>query len=110
MAGVSPGELADAFETVGTWGLRLEEGRALGSGQFTELPTANEDFRGLEIVVVGDDGVADQKYFCRKNADDTYEWIPSAVSDASLVVVYLQAVLPEVLAFWAIRNSPGVRS
>ena len=49
MAGVSPGELADAFETVGTWGLRLEEGRALGSGQFTELPTANEDFRALVV-------------------------------------------------------------
>jgi hypothetical protein len=84
--------LAQSFEMVGSWGLRLGARKGLGAGSFTELPTANEAYRNLICVVPGGTGVADQMYYCRKNADESYEWVSVGVSDATLVLLLNQSV------------------
>ena len=89
--GVTASEIADIVERIGTWGLRFKPGYAFGTGTFTELPPASEDYQNLIAVVVGGAGEADQLWYCRKNADDSYEWIPLGVSETSLVLAYFQA-------------------
>lgn len=91
MSNPSPGALAQLFELVGSRGLRLVADKALGPGLFTELPPADEAYRTLSAVVQGGEGVADQEYLCRKNADGTFTWVPKAITEVSLVLAYFQA-------------------
>ena len=91
MSNPSPGALAQPFELVGSRGLRLVADKALGPGLFTELPPADEAYRTLSAVVQGGEGVADQEYLCRKNADGTFTWVPKAITEVSLVLAYFQA-------------------
>lgn len=88
MSNPSPGALA---QLVGSRGLRLVADKALGPGLFTELPPADEAYRTLSAVVQGGEGVADQEYLCRKNADGTFTWVPKAITEVSLVLAYFQA-------------------
>lgn len=92
MSNPSPGALAQLFELVGSRGLRLVADKALGPGLFTELPPADEAYRTLSAVVQGGEGVADQEYLCRKNADGTYTWVAKAISEATIAVWRLQPV------------------
>lgn len=90
--GVTASEIADIVERIGTWGLRFKPGYAFGTGTFTELPPASEDYQNLIAVVVGGAGEADQLWYCRKNADDSYEWIPLGVSETTIAVWRIQPV------------------
>ena len=91
MPDISDVQLAESFEQVGSRGLRLVNGKALGAGAFAELPVADAGYRNLLVVVPGGAGVADQYYYCRKNADESYEWIPLGVSETSIVLALFQA-------------------
>ena len=91
MSNPSPGALAQLFELVGSRGLRLVADKALGPGLFTELPPADEADSVRYAVVQGGEGVADQEYLCRKNADGTFTWVPKAITEVSLVLAYFQA-------------------
>lgn len=91
MSNPSPGALAQPFELVGSRGLRLVADKALGPGLFTELPPADEADSVRYAVVQGGEGVADQEYLCRKNADGTFTWVPKAITEVSLVLAYFQA-------------------
>lgn len=91
MSNPSPGALAQLFELVGSRGLRLVADKALGPGLFTELPPADEADSVRYAVVQGGEGVADQEYLCRKNADGTFGWVPKTISETTLLLLSLQS-------------------
>lgn len=41
----------------------------------SSLPSASSTYRGVIVRVQGGEGVADALYWCRKKADDNYEWV-----------------------------------